>query len=175
MDEIQNIYGAAETYKPVQKNQLILTTRKQDLQDEVNIRTASKSKFGTLIYACLLPWKVRIGKFLMDKGLYFQSADWGNYKETLIANTNFRKFDDNLRMVISGSARQRKALDQYLAEQYRKGLLAYSMRVSNRALMTCMISDYKLYHIHFVDGADGGYTMASMMLKQQLNSVSKIS
>ena len=37
LDEIQIIYGAAENYKPVQKNQLVLTARAQDLQDEVNM------------------------------------------------------------------------------------------------------------------------------------------
>lgn len=178
LHEIQKIYGSAESYKPVQKNQLVLTSRAVDLQDEIKIRTLSKSKLGRLIYAGLLLWTVRLGQYLMNKEArskedQSQATDWGNYKDTLVANTDFRKFDDNLRMVICGSTGQRKALKQYLQLQYQKGLLVYGMHVSDRALMTCMIADYNLNHIHFVDGADGGYAMAATKLKQQETTASK--
>lgn len=168
--EIEQIYGHAESYKPVHKRQLELATRSQDLQDEVKIRAGSRSKFGRLMYAIGLPWIVRLGRFLMDKEIQSQATDWGGYKETLVANTDFRKIDDNLRMVISGNAKQRQQLERYLAGKKHQGLLVYGMHVSNRALMTCIISDYNLNHIHFVDGADGGYAMAAKILKQQLQT-----
>ncbi len=41
-------------------------------------------------------------------------TDWGKYKDTLVTNTDFRKFDGNLRMVISGNAVQRDSLEQFL-------------------------------------------------------------
>lgn len=167
-NEIQKIYGNVESHKPVQKEYLELTTKPQNLQDEVRIRAGSKSKLEKIIYAILLPWKVRLGRYLMDKGKQFLGTDWARYKETLVTNTDFRKFDENLRMVISGSAAQREALSLYLDNLYQNGLLVYGIHVSDRALMTCVISDYNLHHIHFVDGADGGYAMAAKALKQQL-------
>ena len=65
-----------------------------------------------------------------------------------------------------GSVAQRQNLKQYLEQQYRNGILVYGIHVSDRALMTCVISDYSLNHVHFVDGSDGGYAMAATALKR---------
>lgn len=172
-DLIQKVYGNEEKHRPVQKEHLQLTIEAQDLQDEVKIRAGSDSKLTELIYAMLLPWKIRLGRYWMNKGKQFLGTDWGKYKETLVTNIDFRKFDDTLRMVISGNADQRDKLTQYLEKQYRNGLLVYGIYASNRALMTCVISDYNLHHIHFVDGADGGYAMAAKALKKQLKTYSE--
>ncbi len=172
-DRIQEIYGDEEIHRPVQKEHLQLTTEAQDLQGEAKVRAGSDSKLKGLVYAMILPWKIRLGRYWMNKGKQFLSSDWGKYKETLVTNTDFRKFDDNLRMVISGNADQRNKLTQYLEKQYRNGLLVYGIYASDRALMTCVISDYNLHHIHFVDGADGGYAMAAKALKKQLTIYSE--
>jgi hypothetical protein len=108
----------------------------------------------------------------MSKGKQALDTDWGKYKDTLVTNTDFRKFDDNLRMVISGSVVQGQNLKQYLEKQYRNGILVYGIHISDRALMTCVISDYSLHHVHFVDGSDGGYAMAAKALKEQLKTCS---
>lgn len=168
LDEIQKQYGARETYRPVQKEYLQLTTQAEDLSDEIKIRAGTGSTLARLIYAWLLPWKVRIGRYWMAKGKQTLDTDWGKYKDTLVANTDFRKFDDNLRMVISGNSEQRDCLVQFLEKQYRNGLLVYGIHVSSKALMTCVISDYNQDHVHFVDGSDGGYAMAAKGLKQRL-------
>ncbi|MFW5444120.1 MAG: DUF3095 domain-containing protein [Methylococcaceae bacterium] len=170
METIQQVYGNVESHRPVQKETLELTTQTQDLTDEITIRTTSHSKLERILYAWLLPWKVRLGRYWMNTNKQAINTDWGEYKETLVTHTDFRKFDDNLRMVISGNADQRIKLKHYLEKQYQNGLLVYGIHVSNRALMTCVISDYNLNHIHFVDGADGGYAMAAKTMKQQLNT-----
>ena len=175
INTIQRIYGDAEMHKPVQKEYLELTTKAKDLEDEVKIMAASQSKFINCLYALTLPFKVRLGRYWMNKGAQALETDWGKYKESLVTNTDFRKFDDNLRMVISGSTEQRERLESYLEKQYKKDLLIYGLHVSDRALMTCVISDYCLHHIHFIDGSDGGYAKAAEALKKQLkpNWVSK--
>ena len=170
LDVIEKIYGNEEIHRPIQKEYLELTTNIQDLHDEIQIRTGSGSKLEEFMYALLLPWKVRLGQYLMNKRKQFLGFNWGKYKETLVTNTDFRKFDDNLRMVISGNADQREELVHYLEKQHQNNLLVYGIHVSNRALMTCVISDYNLHHIHFVDGADGGYAMAAKALKKQLTN-----
>lgn len=170
-DLIQKIYGNVEIHRPVQKEYLELTTDTQDLQHEIKVRAKPGSKLPRLIYAILLPWKVRLGRYLMDTCKKVIGSDWGKYKETLVTNTDFRKFDDNLRMIISGNSDQRNKLIQYLKKQYQDGLLVYGIHVSNRALITCVISDYDLNHIHFIDGADGGYAMAAKALKKQLKNL----
>ena len=41
---------------------------------------------------------------------------------------------------------------------------------SETALMTCVIDGYDGNHVHFVDGADGGYALAAKQLKAQLKA-----
>lgn len=168
LDEIQKHFGSVENHRPIQKKYLQLTTHAKDLSDEIKIRAGSGSMSARLIYAWLLPWKIRLGRYWMKKRKRALDADWGKYKDTLVANTDFRKFDDKLRMVISGSSEQRDRLVQFLENQYRNGLLVYGVHVSSKALMTCVISDYNQDHVHFVDGSDGGYAMAALGLKQRL-------
>jgi hypothetical protein len=35
-------------------------------------------------------------------------------------------------------------------------------------LITCIVADYDKEHVHFLDGANGGYTIAAKELKRQL-------
>jgi len=39
--------------------------------------------------------------------------NWGDYQQIVSESTDFKKFDDVLRMVISGRTRQRKRLINY--------------------------------------------------------------
>ena len=169
LDEIQKHYGAIETHRPLQNQYLQLTTESSELKDEVKIVAGSRNLFGRLLYAWSLPWQVRLGRYLMKSGKQAFNTDWGAYKDALIANSDFRKFDDKLRMVISGHSLQREKLIDYLERQYRKGLLVYGHHVSAKALMTCVIFDYNKDHVHFIDGSEGGYTMAAKAMKKRLN------
>ena len=170
LKEIQRNYGGITIHRPVQKKFLELTTNAGALADEVKIRTAAHSFVKRLIYSWTLPWKVRLGRKWMAKGRQVLGTDWGTYKEKLVENTDFRKFDGMLRMVISGNTVQRYKLVEYLEKQYRDGLLVYGIHISDKALMTCVISDYNQDHVHFVDGSGGGYAMAAIELKQRLRA-----
>ena len=96
------------------------------------------------------------------------SAKWQGYQDRLVETSDYKKFDDMLRMVLSGSEQQRQQLQQRLAQLYAKGNIVYGLHVSDRALMTCLVMDRFGQQVHFLDGADGGYTRAATMMKQQL-------
>lgn len=92
------------------------------------------------------------------------------HKKSLIGDSDYQKFDDTLRMVISGELAQREQLIQYLEKQYEAGHLLYGFHVSDRALMTCLVYESEGRHIAFVDGADGGYALAAKVLKEKLKA-----
>ena len=89
----------------------------------------------------------------------------------LVDNSDFRKFDGVLRMVIDGNDQQYEALSRTLAEMHAQGHLAYGLHQSPQALLTCLVHSYTGEHVHFVDGSNGGYAMAARGLKQQLASL----
>lgn len=91
------------------------------------------------------------------------------YAAELRANTDFRKFDDMLRMVLDCSAGEAAEIEAYLEAQRGQGRLAYGLHRSDEALMTCVVfSLAESRHVHFIDGADGGYALAARQLKAQL-------
>lgn len=101
--------------------------------------------------------RVRIGAF-----------DGGRYRQELRANTDFRKFDGHLRMVLDVTPEQADALAGYLEGEYRGGSLVHGLHRADAALMTCLVfSIEQSEHVHFIDGANGGYAMAARDFKQR--------
>ena len=94
--------------------------------------------------------------------------DGKEYLDTLTKNSDFQKFDDTLRMTIDSNPEQRKKLVEYLDGKMKEGALFYGIQISDSALMTCMVFDRKERHLHFVDGASGGYALAAKQLKDQI-------
>jgi hypothetical protein len=97
------------------------------------------------------------------------SFDASSYLDDVVVNTDFRKFDDTLRLVLDVTGAQVSALAAYLDEASREGRIAYGMHVSDAALMTCLVFGLdRSSHVHFVDGNDGGFTRAALDLEARL-------
>jgi len=70
--------------------------------------------------------------------------------------------------VISGTTHQREMLTNRLDEMETDGELFYGLYVSNESVMSCYVHNMNNSHIHFVDGAEGGYTRAAGVLKLKI-------
>lgn len=111
--------------------------------------------FETLIAWVVIKTKIKIGGF-----------DPAHYLRAVGGNADFRKFDDGLKMTIDCDLATADALDAVLAEAESKGTVLYGMHRQNEAMMTCIVpSIMDDTHVHFIDGAAGGYTQAAMGIK----------
>ncbi|MBM6584002.1 DUF3095 domain-containing protein [Microvirga sp. BT689] len=89
-----------------------------------------------------------------------------HYRRQLVENTDFRKFDDGLRMTLDCSPALADRLEALLSEAEKQGIARCGLYRQEAALMTCFVpSPTRSDHIHFVDGAMGGYAMAAQGLK----------
>ncbi len=96
------------------------------------------------------------------------------YRAELRANSDYRRFDDMLRMILDCSMENAADIEAHFKDLHAQGKIAYGIHHSDRAYMTCLVfSLEKGEHVHFVDGSDGGFTMAAVQLKAQLQEVSK--
>jgi DUF3095 family protein len=85
-------------------------------------------------------------------------------------NADFRKFDDGLRMTLDCSPAFADALEARL--QAVGEIAEYGVFRQSNALMTCFVpSITDRGHVHFVDGAGGGYAMAAQAMKARRASV----
>jgi len=115
-------------------------------------------------------------KTLIARALGFLNREAGGYepkryKAELVENSDYRKFDETLRIVLDLTDEERTALRRFLDEERKAGRLVYGIHESSSALMTCLVRSYQGDHVHFVDGSDGGYALAAKELKLQLRAV----
>lgn len=169
LKKIQYIYGNENSLNPIDRKNIKLTLNSTKLIKETLVRASSASWLDRQLYLSKIQLETALGSLLMNLKVKTEDLDWGVYKDIAIAATDYRKFDDMLRMVISGNEWRRKKLTAYLERNYREGKLVYGLHVSDRALMTCLVFERGGQQVHFVDGADGGYALAAKDMKQRMN------
>ena len=166
---ILDIYGQEpQIHHPIRDENLSLGMSPQILGGETVIRTAFQPKWKRVLYMFKLWGLVLLGKYFMARKVQTETTDWGAYRQMLIANSDYRKFDEVLRMVLSGTAVQRQQLRDFLEKWRQDGTIVYGIHANKSALMTCLISDYATNHVHFLDGSSGGYALAAKEMKAQL-------
>lgn len=109
-----------------------------------------------------------IGRALIALGASAGGFDGKTYPRELVENSDFRKFDEALRMVLDVSTQQLAVFEAALESARAEGHLVYGLHRAPSALVTCYLRSYRGDHVHFVDGSDGGYALAARQLKAQL-------
>jgi hypothetical protein len=165
--KVHEVYGSDDASHPVSLPGLTPTLDGKRLGIEAGVRAAGRGRFGKWLWIMRARWFVILGWFLMKFGLKTEATDWSKYKETLVRNTDVRKFNDIFRQILAGNPAQREALDAWLAERYAKRELVYGLHVTDRAHMTCLVFNYSGRHLHFIDGADGGLFLAAKAFKER--------
>lgn len=91
------------------------------------------------------------------------------YARDLALNTDFRKFDDALKMTVDLDSDQLTQIESRLEQAAQNGICRFGLHKQDTALVTCIVpSPMTRDHMHFVDGAAGGYAEAANNLKQKL-------
>ncbi|MGE0004346.1 MAG: DUF3095 domain-containing protein [Parvibaculaceae bacterium] len=88
------------------------------------------------------------------------------YKSDVARNTDFRKFDDGLKLTVDIAPERVARLEERLREAASHGLCRYGLHRQSSALMTCFVPNpFARDHFHFIDGAAGGYAVAAANMK----------
>ena len=88
------------------------------------------------------------------------------YVQQVVENSDFRKYDDGLRMILDCTPELEQALTQRLVKAASDGVVRYGLHRQDAAMMTCFTpSVMRSDHVHFIDGARGGYASAATALK----------
>jgi hypothetical protein len=112
---------------------------------------------ATFVAFLVLRFGIRAGAF-----------DPARYRRELVENSDFRKYDDALRMTLDCTPALADAIEHRLARAAAANIIRFGLHRQSAALMTCIVpSNSGSDHIHFVDGAAGGYALAARQLKRQ--------
>jgi len=149
--------------KPVCNANMKFRWPPRGLGAEIDMTAGTRHRFGhalNLYINSLLQWA--LDRFDISAGGYRGKE----YRVELRNNTDYRRFDDTLRILIDCSSAQADSIEAMLAKHAQDGILKYGQHRSDTALMTCLVFNLdKSEHIHFVDGADGGFTAAAKQMK----------
>ena len=95
--------------------------------------------------------------------------DPARYRRELVANADFRGYDDGLRMTLDCTLAQAARIEALLADARARGVARVGTHREDAALMTCIAPlPSRSDHVHFIDGASGGYTHAAMQIKADI-------
>ena len=109
----------------------------------------------TLVSYLIFRLRIRLGSFEPD-----------HYRAGINRNADFRKFDDGLKMTLDCDPNTRDRLIAELDVAQAQGVIRYGFHEQQEAMVTCIVpSAVREDHVHFVDGAAGGYTVAAAQLK----------
>jgi hypothetical protein len=112
----------------------------------------------TLFYYFIMRFGIKVGGFVPRI-----------YVRQVVENSDFRKYDDGLRMVLDCTPDLGRILSERLAAAASAGVARYGLHRQDAAMMTCFTpSALRSDHVHFIDGARGGYASAATALKATL-------
>src|SRR5690606_35683786 len=99
-------------------------------------------------------------------GLKAGEFDPVHYARTVSDNADFRKFDDGLKMTLDCDSGTVDHLRGVLDRAQDNGIVRYGLFQQDEAMVTCIVpSITRDDHVHFIDGAAGGYTRAAAQIK----------
>jgi Protein of unknown function (DUF3095) len=109
----------------------------------------------TLFAYLIMRFGIKVGGFVPQ-----------TYIRQLVENSDFRKYDDGLRMILDCTPELESELSRRLAAAAAVGIIRYGLYGQDAAMMTCFTpSALRADHVHFIDGARGGYASAATALK----------
>src|ERR1022692_3743187 len=133
---------------------------------DLEARASRKSGEGLLMRRLRVGADTLIAFIVMRFGIRIGGFDPMVYRREVVENSDFRKFDDNLRMTLDCTPALADRIEQRLAKAEADKIARFGLHRQPSAIMTCIVpSIADSSHVHFVDGAAGGYALAARRLK----------
>lgn len=116
-------------------------------------------RLGVMLVAVAAQLSLRLG-------VRFGIIDAKRYIRETTRNSDFCKVDGALQMVIDCTPAALAEIETYMQELEASGAVTFGIHVSDSAVMTCLVKSFSEgHHVHFIDGAGGGYTRAAKVMK----------
>jgi hypothetical protein len=151
------------TASPMPKSGPSMRWPPKDLELEAR---ATRGEFSLGARKASLYLRTFLGWFLFTTGIPVAGFNPKRYKEFTSLNTDYRKFQDGLRITVSLGDTELKKLTEFLEDERSARNLRYGLCVQDSAILTCYVpSATSDSHFHFLDGAGGGYAQAAENMK----------
>lgn len=161
--DLAGLGGGRSASPTMASGSLNLTWPPADIELEARATRGSGSLVGRKLglYAATL-----FAHVLFVTGIPIGRFDPKRYRRFTSLNTDYRKFQDGLRITVSLAPAELARLRAFLEGERRAGNLRYGLCVQDSAILTCYVPSVTSdTHFHFLDGAGGGYAQAAENMK----------
>ncbi len=160
-------FGGLDKRNPISIDRLKLMLSVNKIKKEMMVKFGDwKRNYLTATFL-----KTFIGKLYFKYNWKINNLRGQQYLQQVITNADTLTIDGRINTIVSSTADKRIQFVEYLKREEAEGKLVFGHYISRESVMTCYIENRDEKHIHFVDGADGGYTEASKELKQKLAKI----
>lgn len=170
LPRLNKILNDEDGYCPVSSCRLKLTKNIKNFRQELRARNYEKNILKKCSYFFLVMFEAFLGTILFTFDITAGQVKGKAYIDDVIRQSDFQKFDDMIRMVVDCSDTQTEQLQNLLEEDHQKGRIYYGIHKADSALITCMVFCRLDEHMHFIDGAAGGYALAARNMKEQIKT-----
>ncbi len=133
---------------------------------DLEARASGKAGDGLFLRRVRVALETLIAYVVMKLGIRVGGFDPAVYRRDVVENSDFRKYDDNLRMTLDCTPAIADRIEQRLQQAEANNVARFGLHRQPAAIMTCIVpSIAESNHVHFVDGAAGGYALAARRLK----------
>lgn len=166
--------GEEEMYHPVATGLQQQIQTREEIDNEALVHTRGRHGFVLALQRLSISIQIIVVNIAVRLKLPLSNSHktFSQVHRDNITHADFRKYDGRLKMVLACSPEGRNALVQRLDEMEQAGQILYGIHVANHALITCIMHLRTPDEVHFIDGGDGGYTLAAAQIKaKQCGSV----
>jgi hypothetical protein len=168
ISEITGLVGEGDQTRPLNTKTLRFGWPPAGLRMET---LAARGRRPFILHYAGLALFSLLGWVLFRFNLTLGKFDPDLYRADTVRNSDFRKFDDGLKLTLDLDAPRLEQLAGVLEKAKGQGIAFYGLHRQTEALMTCIVpSTLMRDHLHFIDGAGGGYATAAEHLKEQMRS-----
>ncbi|MBP6925488.1 MAG: DUF3095 family protein [Candidatus Pacebacteria bacterium] len=167
LEKLNEVYGSFIDRHPIRPDTLSPTTHLKTILHASYLRYGKTNLWYIIRHIFFLFWG-EIRAITHDVYMYLFPP---KTPRDLTTSSDTLKIDTTLKTIFAGSPEKQHLLRAWLDDQEKQGKLTYGISISQSAVMTCYIEESQQSHIRFIDGFGGGYTKASIMLKEKIKSV----
>ncbi len=161
--------GEEEMYHPVATGLQQQIRTREEIDNEALVHARGRAGFVLLLQRLWVSVQLLAVKLALrlNLSLPYSHKKLNQVRHDNITHADFRKYDGRLKMVVACSPEGRAALVERLNEMEQAGEIIYGIRAANHALITCIMRLRTPDEVHFIDGGDGGYTLAAAQIKSK--------
>lgn len=173
LTKIYEILGSEQNWHPILDEQIMQTIPLNSPLIDLEAKLTSKLSF---IQKYLIRLQIILvnffGKLKKPVGIKINYQDITRMRHLNYVSTDFRKFDNTLKLVLNISKEEKEKLFQYLDELSQAKKIIYGYYEDRKAHLTCLVNLGKKQDVHFIDVINGGFSNAAKMLKDKENLLS---